>query len=101
VLLVRSSSLLEALCEVFELLWRNATPFPSSAAEHAVAARRSSASLLSLLTSGLNDKAIELQLDMSHRTLARRISELMKELGATTRCQLGWLAAQRSIARVK
>jgi len=52
--------------------------------------------LLWLLTSGLNDKAIEFQLDMSHRTLARRISELMKELGATTRCQIGWLSAQRA-----
>ena len=40
--------------------------------------------------------AIELELDMSHRTLARRISELMKRFGATTRCQLGWLAAQRA-----
>lgn len=96
VLLVRSSSLLDALCEVFELLWRNATPLPSSDVAHASSGRLDSSSLLSLLTSGLNDKAIELQLDMSHRTLARRISELMKELGATTRCQLGWLAAQRA-----
>jgi sugar-specific transcriptional regulator TrmB len=97
VLLVRSSSLLEALCEVFELLWRNATPFPLDDSDQAVSGRQSSASLLSLLTSGLNDKAIELELGMSHRTLARRISELMKEFGATTRCQLGWLAAQRSV----
>lgn len=96
VLLVRSSSLLEALCEVFELLWRNATPFPLDDSDQAASGRQSSASLLSLLTSGLNDKAIELELGMSHRTLARRISELMKEFGATTRCQLGWLAAQRS-----
>jgi hypothetical protein len=96
VLLVRPSSLLDALCEVFELLWRNATPFPHGDSANAAAGRRDSASLLSLLTSGLNDKAIEFQLDMSHRTLARRISELMKELGATTRCQLGWLAAQRA-----
>jgi hypothetical protein len=96
VLLVRSSSLLEALCEVFELLWRNATPFRSSDAAQATPGRRPCASLLSLLTSGLNDKAIEVELNMSHRTLARRISELMKELGATTRCQLGWLAAQRA-----
>jgi sugar-specific transcriptional regulator TrmB len=96
VLLVRSSSLLDALCEVFDLLWRNATPFPSTDVAQAAAGRRDSAALLSLLTSGLNDKAIELQLDMSHRTLARRISELMKEFGATTRCQLGWLAAQRA-----
>ena len=72
VLLVRSSSLLDALCEVFELLWRNATPFPSSDAEQVANGRRRSMPLLSLLTSGLNDKAIELELGMSHRTLARR-----------------------------
>ena len=96
VLLVRSSSLLDALCEVFELLWRNATPFPASDTEGAAHGRRRSMPLLSLLTSGLNDKAIELELGMSHRTLARRISELMEELGAATRCQLGWLAAQRA-----
>ena len=96
VLLVRSSSLLDALCEVFELLWRNATPFPSSDAEQVANGRRRSMPLLSLLTSGLNDKAIELELGMSHRTLARRISELMEEFGAATRCQLGWLAAQRA-----
>ncbi len=96
VLLVRSSSLLDALCEVFELLWRNATPFPSSDTEQATSGRRRSMPLLSLLTSGLNDKAIELELGMSHRTLARRISELMEEFGAATRCQLGFLAAQRA-----
>lgn len=99
VLLVRSSSLLDSLCEVFELLWRNATPFPTCDADQSVTGRRQSASLLSLLTSGLNDKAIELELNMSHRTLARRISELMKEFGATTRCQLGWLAAQRAAGK--
>ena len=99
VLLVRSSSLLEALCEVFELLWRNASTLPSSAAAPVAAGRLPSASLLSLLSSGLNDKAIELELDLSHRTLARRISELMKEFGASTRCQLGWLAAQRCRSR--
>jgi sugar-specific transcriptional regulator TrmB len=55
VLLVRSSSLLDALCEVFELLWRNATPFPSSDAEQASNGRRRSMPLLSLLTSGVND----------------------------------------------
>jgi len=96
VLLVRSSSLLDALCEVFELLWRNATPFPASDVEQASNGRRRSMPLLSLLTSGVNDKAIELELGMSHRTLARRISELMEEFGAKTRCQLGWLAAQRA-----
>jgi len=71
-------------------------PFPSSDAEQATNGRRRSMPLLSLLTSGVNDKAIELELGMSHRTLARRISELMEEFGAATRCQLGWLVAQRA-----
>ncbi|HEY0180025.1 MAG TPA: helix-turn-helix domain-containing protein [Dokdonella sp.] len=96
VLLVRPSSLLDALCEVFELLWRTATPFPAGDDAAQASGRPANASLLSLLASGLNDKSIELELGISHRTLARRISELMKELGAATRCQLGWLAAQRA-----
>jgi sugar-specific transcriptional regulator TrmB len=94
VLLVRPSSLLDALCEIFEMLWRAATPY--TVAPDADAGARDA--LLSLLTSGLNDKAIQLELGISHRTLARRISALMKELGAATRCQLGFLAAQRAAA---
>jgi sugar-specific transcriptional regulator TrmB len=92
VLLVRPSSLLDALCEIFEMLWRTATPF--TVAQDEDAGTRDA--LLSLLTSGLNDKAIQLELGVSHRTLARRISGLMKDLGAATRCQLGFLAAQRT-----
>lgn len=95
VLLVRPSSLLDALCEIFEMLWRAATPF--TVAPDGGAGERDA--LLSLLTSGLNDKAIQLELGISHRTLARRISALMKELGAATRCQLGFIAAQRTGAR--
>jgi sugar-specific transcriptional regulator TrmB len=99
VLLVRSSSLLDALCEMFEMYWRAGAPFvvgdsltaPSGATEthplHADA-------LIPLLASGLNDKSIEHELDMSPRTLARRIVELTRRLGASTRFQAGWLAAQ-------
>lgn len=95
VLLVRPSSLLDALCEIFDMLWRAATPYTVAPDDGA----SSRDALLSLLTSGLNDKAIQLELGISHRTLARRISALMKELGAATRCQLGFLAAQRAAAR--
>ncbi|MBA8887121.1 sugar-specific transcriptional regulator TrmB [Dokdonella fugitiva] len=95
VLLVRPSSLLDALCEIFDMLWRAATPYTVAHDEDA----GTRDALLSLLTSGLNDKAIQLELGISHRTLARRISGLMKELGAATRCQLGFLAAQRSAVR--
>jgi transcriptional regulator with XRE-family HTH domain len=98
-LLVRSSSLLVALCEMFEMLWRSSVPFSldeaaggdGSSSSHA---NRRIDALLPMLVSGLNDKTIELELDISQRTLTRRIVDLMKRLGATTRFQAGWLAAQ-------
>ena len=99
VLLVRSSSLLDALCEMFEMYWRAAAPFVASDMA-SVPAGATDANpvhadvLIPLLASGMNDKSIEHELDMSPRTLARRIVELTKRLGATTRFQAGWLAAQ-------
>jgi sugar-specific transcriptional regulator TrmB len=99
VLLVRSSSLLDALCEMFEMYWRAAAPFVASDMA-TVPAGATDANpvhadvLIPLLASGMNDKSIEHELDMSPRTLARRIVELTKRLGATTRFQAGWLAAQ-------
>lgn len=89
VLLVRSSSLLDALCEMFEMYWRAAAPFVVGDTEVADP-------LIPLLASGMNDKSIEQELHMSPRTLARRIVELTTRLGATTRFQAGWLAALRS-----
>lgn len=99
-LLVRSSSLLDALCEMFEMLWRSSVPFSldgAGATGGAVPVQRAVGYidvLLPMLVSGLNDKTIELELGVSQRTLTRRIVELMKRLGATTRFQAGWLAAQ-------
>jgi len=98
VLLVRCCSLLDALCEMFEMCWNAATPF---VAEHGVAAGAEQRdadnphhdALLSLLASGLNDKSIEHELGISQRTLARRVVKLMNRLGASTRFQAGWLAA--------
>jgi hypothetical protein len=99
-LLVRSSSLLDALCEMFEMLWRSSVPFSLDSpgtTDEALSAHRAAGSidtLLPMLVSGLNDKTIELELGISQRTLTRRIVALMKRLGATTRFQAGWLAAQ-------
>jgi sugar-specific transcriptional regulator TrmB len=93
VLLVRSSSLLDALCEMFEMYWRSAAPFvvgEVTADAHPLHADP----LIPLLASGMNDKSIEHELAMSPRTLARRIVELTRRLGATTRFQAGWLAAR-------
>ncbi len=104
VLLVRTSSLLDALCEMFEMYWNAAAPFVAGMAG-ATAGGDTEAQpphadgLLHLLASGMNDKSIERELAMSPRTLARRIGELTRRLGASTRFQAGWLAAQSMHAK--
>lgn len=100
-LLVQSSALLSALYELFEMFWRLGRPYSfdeagrlrigSDAADGAGSER---AQLLALLSAGLNDKTIERELDISARTFTRRVTALMKALGATTRFHAGWLAAK-------
>lgn len=51
--------------------------------------------LLRLLAAGLQDESIARALHMSRSTVARRMRELMEELGAKTRFQTGFLAARR------
>ncbi|MEP7043174.1 MAG: helix-turn-helix domain-containing protein [Dokdonella sp.] len=97
VLLVRASSLLDALCEMFEMYWHVAMPYLCSSdlerIDVAIKNDRSEDDLLALLASGLNDKSIEYELGLSRRTLTRRILGLMRRFGADTRFQAGWLAA--------
>jgi sugar-specific transcriptional regulator TrmB len=101
-LLVRPSSLLDALCELFEILWQRATPFgiASLSASPSASARLpvDSDKLVSLLAAGMNDKAIAYELGLSARTMERRIVELMQNLDARTRFQAGWQAALRTIS---
>lgn len=100
VLLLRASSLLEALRDYFNLLWRQSAPLSLSACAAEVAGARAAADteqqLLTRLTAGSNDKAIAAALGVSPRTLDRRIDALMNRLGARTRFQAGWLAAHQS-----
>lgn len=100
-LLLRSHALLTAMHELFEYLWKRATPLPfddqplpaSSMADpsHHDLTRE----LHELLAAGMPDKAIVEELGISRRTLVRRLSEWMDELGARSRYQAGWLAARR------
>jgi DNA-binding NarL/FixJ family response regulator len=46
------------------------------------------------MAAGLNDKAIAHELGISMRTLNRRISELMTQLNARSRFQIGWIASR-------
>ncbi len=91
-LVVHESSLLSALLEMFELLWSDAVPM----------GRRTGGDvderLLTLLSAGLKDEAIARQLQVSPRTVGRRIAELMEGLGARTRFQAGLFAQRRLLS---
>jgi DNA-binding MarR family transcriptional regulator len=100
-LLVRSSSLMDALYALFAFLWRNAVPMRVAGNElqhESVPAELSNETreLVSLMAVGLNDKTIAHDLHIPMRTLTRRIAELKRELEARTRFQAGWLAAMKS-----
>lgn len=98
---VHRSALTDALCAVFETLWRQGAPLggptgsgvPSATASGELTAIERE--ILTLLAAGLSDNAITRQLGISVRTLRRRIGELQERLGANGRFQAGVLAARR------
>jgi sugar-specific transcriptional regulator TrmB/DNA-binding CsgD family transcriptional regulator len=91
-LVVHESSLLSALHEMYELLWSAAVPLQRPRDEV-------DESLLMLLAAGLKDSAIARQLQVSPRTVGRRIAELMEQLGARTRFQAGLIAQRRLLQK--
>jgi len=100
VLLVRSSSLLDALCLLFDILWERAAPIGLNRAGALEAGDPAAwlkdiEDLVPLLAAGMNDKTIAHHLGLSLRTLNRRIGDLSKGLDARSRFQAGWLAALR------
>lgn len=99
-LLVRSSTLVDALCAMFEMLWERAAPISFKHGELETGApdsqlREQAQALVSLMAAGLPDKAIAHELGISGSTLNRRIVEIMSVLDASTRFQFGWLSALR------
>lgn len=106
-LMVHASTLLDALVGLFEILWRDAVPLPAPDDGEGTTApllaeltthtpgASPDPQLLALLTAGLKDEAIARQLGISLRTVHRRTSRIMQELGARTRFQAGLHAARR------
>lgn len=88
--LVNDSLLSHALVPLFEAVWANATPLGSDAHGQITEEERE---LLTMLASGLMDKAIVRHLDV--HTVRRRISRLMQALNVETRFQAGVQAALR------
>lgn len=104
-LLVRASSLLEVFVSLFEHLWDRAAPFRISAQGElnvdntTVEDPQERQLLIELLAAGLRDDAISSHLDLSIRTIDRRVRSLMETLGANTRFQAGWLAAHQVMGK--
>jgi sugar-specific transcriptional regulator TrmB len=96
-LVIHSSSLLDTLSALFELVWAAAVPVtfgvdgPRAEPDDDDERR----TLLGLLAAGLTDEAIGRQLGAHPRTVQRHVRRLMTELGAQTRFQAGLQAAHR------
>ncbi|WP_405729186.1 helix-turn-helix transcriptional regulator [Streptomyces sp. NBC_01537] len=97
-LLLNPSLLVDALLELFEDRWLRATPLRFTEDPEVPASPTLDAQLLSLLMSGLPDKAVATQLGISLRTLQRRIRSLMESTGTANRTQLAWYVAQQRLA---
>ncbi len=84
--IVKHPLLVEALQWLFEAVWDASVPIMSSFSADADPRRQM---LVSLLMTGSTDSAIANTLGINVRSVRRWISELMDELGVTTRLQLG------------
>lgn len=93
--LLRGTRLLDALVALFELLWARATPLDAGArpGTDGDVLAEDDRRLLSLLLAGATDEAAARHLDVSLRTVERRIRTLMDRAGARNRMHLGWAAA--------
>lgn len=97
-LVVRESSLLDALLALFESVWSRAIPLVTAAdglAESTPdALDELDARIIGLLLSGFTDQAVANQLALSLRTVQRRVRHLMDLARVETRMQLGWQASR-------
>lgn len=100
VVVARGGALVAAFGQIFDELWRTATPFDEAAVvpvEPGVPVERTAAdrpteqesSILSMLAAGVTDDGIGRRLGISARTAHRRVRELMERLGARNRFQAG------------
>lgn len=83
---VRNPLLVEALMFLFEAIWESAIPILHNFTGSPDARRQM---LVSMLMTGSTDTAIAKSLDVNVRSVRRWVAELMDELGARTRLQLG------------
>ncbi|MFJ7962940.1 TrmB family transcriptional regulator [Streptomyces sp. NPDC096324] len=102
---VRAPGIVEALLTLFEAVWNSARPLLLSASGEVEAEPRTEGPdetdllLLSLMLTGLTDRAVAVRLGLGLRTVQRRLQRLTEVAGVTTRMQLGWHAFERGWVR--
>lgn len=91
-ILIHPCALLDTLALLFDSFWAQGVPLSRPGAAEPP---RMEQDLLRLLAAGYKDEAIARQLGVSSRTVARRLTEIMREHRASTRFQLGLLLARQ------
>jgi hypothetical protein len=92
-LLVQDPTVVSALVRVHQGWWRcGENPASNQSPQEP---RLHLLPVLACLREGVSDRVGAARLGLSPRTYTRRVNELLKELGATSRFQAGILAAQR------
>lgn len=86
---VRNPAIIDPLRHFFSLLWRTAIPFEAHRGVHE--------EMLALLARGYTDAGIAQALNLSARTVSRRVSEIMAEYGAGSRFELGMMYGRSHI----
>ncbi len=89
---IRQPSIVGMLQAYFDELWESATKLEATDDQLGLDRRRL---LLTELADGVKDEQIARNLDMSLRTVRRRVAALMTELGVDTRFQAGVEAVRR------
>jgi DNA-binding Lrp family transcriptional regulator len=98
--LIHPSALLDALSALFEALWERALPLnvtslPDGGVQPGGVIDESDRRIIAMLASGATDDAIGRALDLSRRTVLRRVHQIMDNAGVQTRFQLGIEARAR------
>ncbi|MFE6839332.1 MULTISPECIES: helix-turn-helix transcriptional regulator [unclassified Streptomyces] len=92
---IRLTSIVSALNQLFDLTWERATPLGEASAPHCDGPSERELALLRMLEDGHTDEVIARKLGVSIRTVRRLMSDLLKTLNAESRFQAGVQAARR------
>jgi predicted transcriptional regulator len=94
--LIHPSSLLDLVCELFESVWDRSSPLNrSEPKDGGTTLSKRDRHLLGLLANGATDSSIARTLGWSTRTVQRHVQQLMEQVGAQTRFQIGMEAVRR------